>query len=71
MRKFGPKSAGHPSIGDKCPVCLALFREGDFTTLIPLGPADNPKDRKRARENRAYTAIAKEVHWACATGEEE
>ena len=36
LRRFGPKSAGHPSIGEPCPACKIIFKEGDYTTLIAL-----------------------------------
>jgi len=71
LRKMGPKSEGHQSIGWPCPACEENFEEGDFTTLISLGPGDDPSSRKACREGKPYNAVAKEVHWACATGEEE
>lgn len=70
LRKFGPKSADHPSVGSNCPACLKHFVAGDYTTIIALGPADDPEERKKARQGRAYNAAGIEVHWACATGEE-
>lgn len=68
FRRFGPKSAGHPSVGEECPACRQPFEEGDYTTLIELGPGEDEEARKRAREGRAYIAVAIEVHWACASG---
>lgn len=70
MNKFGPKQASHPSIDLDCPACDEPFKEGDYTTLVPVGPGSDPENRKLARLGRAYTAIACEVHWACATGKE-
>jgi hypothetical protein len=69
-RQFGPKSAGHPSIGEKCPACGTPFKEGDYTTLIPLGPGDDQEAQRLSREGRIYDAVAAEVHWICATGED-
>lgn len=46
LRKFGPKPKDHPSIGKPCPVCHRVFKEGDYTTLIPVGPGDDPEARK-------------------------
>ena len=69
-RKFGPKDQDDPSIGEKCPACRVAFAEGDFTTLVALGPGSDPESRQRARQGRAYNAIALQVHYACATGEE-
>jgi len=65
-RKFGPKTAGHPSIGMQCAACREPFKEGDYTTLIALGPGDDPEAQRKALEGRAYNAVAVEVHWACA-----
>lgn len=69
MRKFGPKQADHPGIGKECPACHVPFVVGDWTTIIPLGPGNDPEAQQRVREGRAYNAVAVEVHWACATGE--
>lgn len=69
LRKFGPKTADHPSIGRECPGCHIPFAQGDFTTLIPLGPGGDEEAQKRAREGRPYNAVALEVHWSCVTGE--
>lgn len=71
MRKFGPKPADAPSIGKPCPACQVEFAKGDYTTLIALGPGDSKDSQKRAREGRPYNAVAVEVHWSCATGEDD
>ena len=68
--KFGPKPSHHPSIGAECPACHQAFKEGDYTTLIALGPGNNPEVQERAREGRPYNGVAVEVHWSCATGKE-
>jgi hypothetical protein len=65
---FGPKGDDHPSVGVECPACHVPFKAGDFTTLVALGPGDSQGERARAREGRPYTAVALEVHVACATG---
>lgn len=70
-RKFGPKPVGHPTIGVECPGCDQPFRPGDYTTLVPLGPGDDPEQRRRCRERLAYNGRGIEVHWACATGQED
>lgn len=70
IRPFGPKSADHPSVGDECPACHKPFEAGDYTTLIALGPGDDSEEREKARGGRYYNAVALEVHWACATGQE-
>lgn len=66
MRKFGPKPSDHPSVGKPCSACLVPFKEGDFTTLVSLGPGDDMEAQERARAGRAYTGVAVEVHWTCA-----
>ena len=69
---MGPLAADHPMLrGDFCKACDAFFKEGDFVTLVPLGPGDDEENRRKARENRPYNAVAAVVHWACATGEIE
>jgi len=70
LRKFGPKGADHPTVGENCPACHKPFQAGDFTTLIALGPGDDPEAQEKARSGIGfYNAVAVEVHWACATGE--
>jgi len=71
MRKFGPKTKDHPTIGRECPACGKPFKEGDYTTLISLGPGDNKDARKRRDEGEAYNAIAMEIHWECSQKEED
>lgn len=66
--KFGPKSSDHPSIGEICKVCGKSFKEGDYTTLIALGPSDD-EQRTRVKEGRSYNAVAVEVHWDCCASE--
>lgn len=70
LRKFGPKQSDHPAIGTKCPACNKPFKDGDYTTLIALGPGGDPEAQERAKAGRFYNAAAVEVHWTCATGEE-
>lgn len=69
MRKFGPKAADHPSVGNPCPACHTRFAGGDFTTLITFDPGNDPEVQERARDGRVYNAVAVEIHWACATRE--
>lgn len=69
-RRIGPKAADHPSVGGICPACNHPFEVGDTTTLVTLGPADDPEARRAAREGRPYNARALEVHYSCVTGED-
>ena len=66
-RRFGPKSADHPSIGKKCKACGQPFVEGDYTALVAVGPGDCEEARRACAEGRAYNAVAVEVHWECST----
>jgi hypothetical protein len=67
-KRFGPKAATHPSVGEPCAACHEPFAEGDFTTLVPLGPGPDPDARADARADVPYNAVAVEVHYVCATG---
>ena len=64
-RKFGPKLADHPSIGELCLACRRPFAVGDYTTLVPIGPGDDTDGQDRRDEGRVYNAVAVEVHWEC------
>lgn len=69
-KPFGPKTK--ESINPhqpSCPACRYPFREGDYTTLVALGPGEDLDSQKKAREGRPYRAIAIEVHLRCATGQ--
>lgn len=66
LRKFGPKEKSHPSVGTECPACHKEFKEGDYTTLIPIGPGDNRGSQEKAKAGLGYNAVAVEVHWDCA-----
>lgn len=70
MRKFGPKQKEHPTVGTPCPACGEPFKEGEYTCLTELGPGADKEAQAKARIGCAYNAVAVEVHWACATGEE-
>lgn len=65
---FGPRSAAPTDTETRCAACDALFKEGDYTTIIPLGPGSDEENRRRCREGRVYNAVAVEVHYACAHG---
>ena len=67
-RRFGPRPADAVD-GRECQACRKPLVEGDYTTLIELGPGDNQESRDRRDRGRAYNAVAIEVHWDCATNE--
>ena len=52
-----------------CAACQKRFVEGDYVTLVPLGPGDNEVQRKECREGRQFFTVCCQVHWACATGQ--
>lgn len=66
--KCGPKSADHPSIGMECISCGELFKQGDYTVLIPLGPGSDKRRQDKARKKQWYSSTAVEIHFACAGG---
>lgn len=68
-RRFGPKGNTHPSVGKPCPACQKPFAAGDYTTIVVLGPGDDPEARERRDDGRAYNAVAVEVHFDCAAAE--
>jgi hypothetical protein len=57
MDRFGPKSVNHPSLGEPCAACRRPFRVGDYTTLIPIGPGDDPEEQEKARQRRHITPL--------------
>lgn len=67
LRQFGPINSG---FGERCKACGESFKEGDYTTIVPLGPGDDPEAQEKAREGRPYNAVAIQIHWKCATGKE-
>ena len=71
LRRFGPADSADPMGSSVCPACRKPFLKGDYTTLISIGPGDSKEGCKRAREGRAYSAVAVKVHWVCVTGFEE
>lgn len=68
LRKFGPMSTNHPSVGKVCSACSKAFKEGDYTTLVALGPGDDTEAQEKCSQGRPYNAVAVEVHYSCATG---
>ena len=67
IRKFGPKQPDHWSVGKLCPYCMKPFKEGDYTTLVPVEAGfASPEDQEKAMQGRAYNTEAEEVHYDCA-----
>lgn len=68
-RRFGPMSSDASLIGEVCKACQKPFKEGDYTTLVAIGPGDDPEEQAKARDGRYYNAVALVAHWSCVTGE--
>ncbi len=69
MRRFGPRPANAPD--DICKACNIAFKEGDYTTLVALGPGADDQAQEAARDGRFYNAVCVQVHWTCATGQKK
>jgi hypothetical protein len=67
-RQFGPMKKDNPSLGQPCPACDEVFKEGCYTTLIPIGPGSDEENQRLCREGRPYNDVAILVHYQCATG---
>lgn len=67
-RKLAPLPASHQLIGTLCLACGQTFIAGEVTTLVVLGPGNDPQAREQLLAGRPYTAVASPAHWACATG---
>ena len=69
-RKYAPLNGDHPLVTQRteCPACNKPFLEGDVTTLIVLGPGDDPEEQSKAFDGRPYNARAIPVHYDCAYG---
>jgi hypothetical protein len=72
--KFGPKTKEHIDLLNKfpqrayCQCCEERFKEGDYTTLVPLGPGPDKEAQKLSRQGRPFNALCIEIHYQCATG---
>jgi hypothetical protein len=66
--KYGPKKKDHPTCGSECVACNKPMKEGQYTTLVPIGPGIDDSARKSARNGKGYNAVCVEVHWSCVTG---
>lgn len=56
-----------PSVGAKCFCCSKPFEVGHLTTLVPVGLVPGEDERERKRNKKPYSAVAVEVHHACAS----
>lgn len=67
---FDVLAEDHPLVvaGKSCPGCELVFKEGDSITLVSIGPGNDPEEQEKAREGRAYNAVALAAHYKCVTG---
>jgi hypothetical protein len=68
--EFGPKPVSSSEVGEPCPACTVPLADGDTVAVRALGPGADPLARANARAGQPYQAVAVELHWACATGDE-
>lgn len=69
-RVFGPRRVAGEEDKDECLACGVVFKYGDHTALVPLGPGSSDEDQEKAASGRFYNSVAVELHWKCATGKE-
>lgn len=65
---LGPKPADHPTVGAICLACGQPMREGDYTTMIALGPGRDVYQKVLCMDGKPYKAQGLELHFDCATG---
>ena len=66
MRRYGPRPDSEPE--GICPLCEAVMKAGDWTTLAAFRPTESsPEDFKAMIEGRCFNAPAVEIHWTCAS----
>ena len=68
IKAWGPMQPGSSDIGEVCCACKKPFKEGDWTTLVPVGPGDDMEEQDQFKEGRSYNAVCVLVHYTCATG---
>ena len=66
--RFGPLEDGDPNVGRVCPGCREALQVGDRPALVVIGPGADPEERQRARDGRAYNAVAIVAHEECVYG---
>ena len=62
LRKIGPRAAIYET--RHCPLCHNKIKNGHFTVLVELFPADQEEYDKKM-SCRPYMSQAVEVHWDC------
>lgn len=68
---FGPKPPHEDEIGRPCPACEVPLAPGDMVAVVVLGPGRDLAARLNAKAGLPYEGRAIEVHWACATGDDQ
>lgn len=68
-RRLGPRPYDALEGEPVCPGCRQVFKMGDYTTLVVIGPGLNEEAQRACREGEPFNAICVEAHWSCVTGE--
>jgi hypothetical protein len=68
IQRIGPLRFNDQTIGYMCFACLIPFKVGDYTTLVKLGPGNDPVKQECERKKLPYDAVFLQVHFACGTG---
>lgn len=69
--RIGPQLVNDKAVGQACPACKVKLAKGDFVAVVVLGPGADKRARDAARNGKPYEAVAIELHWACATGQDD
>jgi hypothetical protein len=70
-QRGGPRPVHPDAVGQLCPACGEPLVNGDIVAAIPLGPGPNPQARVNARAGLPFECVHVDVHWPCATGDED
>lgn len=69
--QYGPRPVSPSEVGEQCAACLGMLADADTVAVRPLGPGGDAQARANARAGLPYEAATIELHWACATGDEQ
>jgi hypothetical protein len=66
-----PQPVSESEVGQPCAACGSDLAAGDMVAPVVLGPGGDPAARSNARSGQPFNAAVIEIHWACATGDEQ
>jgi hypothetical protein len=65
----GARVPGHSGLIRRCcPCCEQRFLPGDYVVYVPLGPGDDPIQRKKAHNGDPFVSFVMVLHLPCANG---